>query len=167
MRREVGGDASRPWGRCYRPTTLAGPADGPGKGNDASFDTKNWVWENTLTYKHNWNGKHDLSAMIGQTAQKFTQGIVRLGVKDFEDDRLGYNDLSLGKDVWLNQTTGSSWSMLSYIARFHYGFDNRSLFTFTGRVDGSSKFGTNHKYGFFPSPSFCCTTPATQFPSGL
>lgn len=136
--------------RMYLPSTLAVAADGPGKGNVASFDTKTWVWENTLTYKNAW-GRHSLSAMVGQTAQKFTQNIFRLGVKNFEDDRLGYHDLSVGQDVWLNQTTDSEWSMLSYISRIHYSFDDRYLFTFTGRVDGSSKFGANHKYGFFPS----------------
>ena len=44
--------------------------------------------------------------------------------------------------------------MLSYISRIHYSFDDRYLFTFTGRVDGSSKFGENNKYGFFPSGAF-------------
>lgn len=136
--------------RMYFPNDLAVAVDGPGKGNVASYNTKTWVWENTATYK-NKIGKHDFTAMLGQTAQKFTQNIIRLGVKNFEDNRLGYHDLSVGKDIWLNQTTDSEWSMLSYIGRLHYSYDNRYLVTFTGRVDGSSKFGENHKYGFFPS----------------
>lgn len=148
--------------RMYLPSTLVVAVDGPGKGNVSSFDTKTWVWENTLTYKNSW-GRHNLSAMIGQTAQKFTQSIFRLGVKNFEDDRLGYHDLSVGKDVWLNQTTDSQWAMLSYISRIHYSFDDRYLFTFTGRVDGSSKFGENHKYGFFPSGAFAWRISQEKF----
>lgn len=148
--------------RMYLPSTLVVAVDGPGKGNVSSFDTKTWVWENTLTYKNSW-GRHNLSAMIGQTAQKFTQSIFRLGVKNFEDDRLGYHDLSVGKDVWLNQTTDSEWAMLSYISRIHYSFDDRYLFTFTGRVDGSSKFGENHKYGFFPSGAFAWRISQEKF----
>lgn len=148
--------------RMYLPSTLVVAVDGPGKGNVSSFDTKTWVWENTLTYKNTW-GRHNLSAMIGQTAQKFTQSIFRLGVKNFEDDRLGYHDLSVGKDVWLNQTTDSEWAMLSYISRIHYSFDDRYLFTFTGRVDGSSKFGENHKYGFFPSGAFAWRISQEKF----
>lgn len=136
--------------RMFLPNDIAVSADGPGKGNVSSFDTKTWIFENTLTYKNGWD-KHNLSAMVGQTAQKFNQSIFRLGVKDFEDNRLGYHDLSVGKNVWLNQTTDLQWTMLSYISRIHYSFDNRYLFTFTGRIDGSSKFGTNNKYGFFPS----------------
>lgn len=148
--------------RMYLPTTLVVSVDGPGKGNVASFDTKTWVWENTLTYKNTW-GRHSLTAMVGQTAQKFTQNVFRLGVKNFEDDRLGYHDLSVGKDVWLNQTTDSEWSMLSYISRIHYSFDDRYLFTFTGRVDGSSKFGENNKYGFFPSGAFAWRVSEEKF----
>lgn len=136
--------------RLFLPSDLAVSADGPGKGNVSTFTTKTWVWENTLTYKNVW-GKHSLSAMIGQTAQKFTQSIARLGTKNFEDNRLGYHDLSIGKDVAITSTTDSEWAMLSYISRIHYSYDDRYLFTFTGRVDGSSKFGENHKYGFFPS----------------
>ena len=148
--------------RMYLPTTLAVSVDGPGKGNVASYDTKTWVWENTLTYKNTW-GRHSLSAMVGQTAQKFSQNVFRLGVKNFEDDRLGYHDLSVGKDVWLNQTTDTEWSMLSYISRIHYSFDDRYLFTFTGRVDGSSKFGENNKYGFFPSGAFAWRVSEEKF----
>lgn len=148
--------------RMYLPSTLVVAVDGPGKGNVASYDTKTWVWENTLTYKNTW-GRHNLSAMIGQTAQKFSQNIFRLGVKNFEDDRLGYHDLSVGKDIWLNQTTDKEWAMLSYISRIHYSFDDRYLFTFTGRVDGSSKFGKNNKYGFFPSGAFAWRVSEEKF----
>lgn len=148
--------------RMYLPSTLVVAIDGPGKGNVASYDTKTWVWENTLTYKNTW-GRHNLSAMIGQTAQKFSQNIFRLGVKNFEDDRLGYHDLSVGKDIWLNQTTDKEWAMLSYISRIHYSFDDRYLFTFTGRVDGSSKFGKNNKYGFFPSGAFAWRVSEEKF----
>lgn len=151
--------------RMFFPNDLAVAADGPGKGNVASYNTKTWVWENTLTYKNRW-GKHNLSAMVGQTAQKFTQNVFRLGVKNFEDNRLGYHDLSVGKDVWLNQTTDSEWAMLSYISRLHYSFDDRYLFTFTGRVDGSSKFGDNHKYGFFPSGAFAWRLSEEKFMEG-
>lgn len=162
FRSSLGVDDIYSMDRLYLPTTLAVSADGPGKGDVSNFTTKTWVLENTLTYKDTWD-KHSLTAMVGQTAQKFTQTIFRLGVKNFEDDRFGYHDLSIGKDVWLNQTTDSEWSMLSYLARIHYSFDDRYLFTFTGRVDGSSKFGTNKKYGFFPSGAFAWRISEEKF----
>lgn len=136
--------------RFYLPSDLAVSSDGPGKGRASAYSTKSWSWENTLTYRNEWN-KHNFSAMLGQTAQKMFQDVLRLEIKDFEDDRLGYYDLSLGKEKWLTQTPAQGWAMLSYIGRFHYTYDNRYLITLTGRIDGSSKFGTNKKYGFFPS----------------
>ncbi len=150
LRTQFGTDDIFSTDKFYLPNDLAVSTDGPGKGNVASYTTQSWTWENTLTYRNSW-GKHSFTGVAGQTAQKMTQELVRLGVKNFEDNRLGYNDLSLGKDVWLTQTPASQWSMLSYIGRFHYSYDDRYLLTFTGRVDGSSKFGTNNKYGFFPS----------------
>ena len=45
----------------------------------------------------------------------------------------------------------SSYSLQSYLARINYTYDSRYLLTFTGRSDGSSKFGTSNKWGFFPS----------------
>src|SRR5690625_4717627 len=41
--------------------------------------------------------------------------------------------------------------MNSYFARISYTYDNKYMATFTGRIDGSSRFGTNSKYGYFPS----------------
>ncbi len=41
--------------------------------------------------------------------------------------------------------------MISYLGRVNYTFNNKYLFTLTGRIDGSSKFGANNKYAFFPS----------------
>ena len=160
---QIGIDDIYSMDRLYLPNGLAVAVDGPGKGLVANFKTKTWVLENTLTYNDTWAEKHHFNAMIGQTAQKFTQTAFRLGVKNFEDNRLGYHDMSLGKDVWLTQTTDLDWSMLSYIARIHYSYDERYLFTFTGRVDGSSKFGKNNKYGFFPSGAFAWRVSEEDF----
>ena len=152
--------------KSFIPNNLAVGEDGPGKGDVSDYTTKTWVIENTLTYKNSWK-KHSLNAMVGQTAQKFTQEIVMLGVKNFEDNRLGYHDLSAGTNPWLYQTKDSEWSMLSYIARVHYSYANRYLFTFTGRVDGSSKFGANNKYGFFPSGAFAWRMSEEKFMKNL
>ncbi len=152
--------------KSFIPNNLAVGEDGPGKGDVSDFTTKTWVLENTLTYKDTWK-KHSLTAMVGQTAQKFTQEIIRMGVKGFEDNRLGYHNLGAGGDPWLYQTNDSEWSMLSYIARIHYSYDDRYLFTFTGRVDGSSKFGANNKYGFFPSGAFAWRISEEKFMQDL
>ena len=47
----------------------------------------------------------------------------------------------------------SAYSMISYLARVNYAYDNKYLFTATVRSDGSSRFGKNNKWGTFPSVS--------------
>ena len=50
-------------------------------------------------------------------------------------------------------STETFFSFLSYFGRLNYKFSNKYLFGFTGRVDASSRFGANNRYGFFPSAS--------------
>jgi len=63
--------------------------------------------------------------------------------------------LSLG-DAGQQQNNGGAghWALVSYFGRFNYGFDERFLLTGTVRVDGSSRFGPNNRYGVFPSAAF-------------
>lgn len=114
-------------------------------------DGYTWVWENTLNYNQIFAEKHSFDAVAGITAQKFESTPVVVSRAGIEDGRLGYYSIQEGTKIQLANTAYSSWQMLSYLARLNYGFDSRYLLTLTGRVDGSSKFGTNNKYGFFPS----------------
>ena len=68
-------------------------------------------------------------------------------------------------DVLLNQSLKSAvtmrndnglepWKLFSYYGRINYALKDKYLFTFTGRADGSTKFGTNNKWGYFPSGAF-------------
>lgn len=56
-----------------------------------------------------------------------------------------------------------AWSLNSYFARFNYTLKDRYLFTATGRYDGSSKFGKNNKYAFFPSFAFAWRASEESF----
>ncbi|MDD3968997.1 MAG: TonB-dependent receptor [Proteiniphilum sp.] len=114
-------------------------------------DGYTWVWENTLSYSQIFAEKHSVDAVAGITTQKFESTPVFVSRAGIEDGRLGYHSIQEGTKIQLANTAYSSWQMLSYLARLNYGFDSRYLLTFTGRVDGSSKFGANNKFGFFPS----------------
>ncbi|RLD17692.1 MAG: TonB-dependent receptor [Bacteroidetes bacterium] len=113
--------------------------------------SQSWLWDNTITYHKEWE-KHRLNILGGITAQEFQFedfGGSRQGLPG-ESDELWY--LSAGEiDGQTNYNSAFEWSMLSYLFRTNYTFDNRLLFTATLRVDGSSKFGKNNRYGYFPS----------------
>ncbi len=122
-----------------------------GKGYNVDIKGYTWLMENTLTYKLVFD-KHHFNLLAGQTAQKYVSESAQIAVERFEDERLGYYNLSMGLDKSV-YSGYSSWSMLSGLARVMYDYDNKYYLTFSGRLDGSSKFGTYNKYGFFPSVS--------------
>ena len=107
--------------------------------------------ENTLSYSNKF-GIHDLDAVIGYTAQKSELSRMTTNAIRFDNEMLGYYDLSLGEGVSLNSNQ-SEYTFLSFLGRVNYILMDKYLFTITARRDGSSKFGANEKWGFFPSGS--------------
>lgn len=116
-----------------------------------TVEESSWNWENTISYDQDF-GDHDVDAVVGFTAQELTQeqlGGRRLNVVG-EDESLWY--LSAGQaDGQQNYNTAFDWGILSYLGRVNYTYLDRYLFTATFRVDGSSRFGENRRYGTFPS----------------
>ena len=113
--------------------------------------TESWLWENTITYQKEW-ADHRINILAGMTAQEFqfeNFGGSRTGIPG-ESEELFF--LSAGEiDGQTNFNGGFEWSLLSYLFRTNYVLKDRYLFTVSMRADGSSKFGTNNRYGYFPS----------------
>jgi len=115
-------------------------------------ELNNFLVEALLNYNKTINSVHTLHMVAGATVQQFDERTVGVGTKGFASDVIGTNNLGLGT-VEFN-TAGSYFGrrrLLSYLARANYGFKNKYLFTGTIRADGSSNFGTNNRFGFFPS----------------
>ncbi len=112
-----------------------------------------WILKNYLTYNHTFADKHDFTAMLGQEAQKSAWEGSQVTKKNFASNDIQV--LSEGNDV-TSRTGGwkDAASLASYFGRFNYGYDGRYLLTLTMRADGSSKFGPDNKWGYFPSGSF-------------
>jgi TonB-linked SusC/RagA family outer membrane protein len=122
-----------------------------GKGQNVNIQGYTWLMENTLTYKFNLD-RHHFNILGGQTVQKYVSELASIAVERFDNNRLGYYSLGAAYDKTV--TTGyDTWAMLSGLGRIIYDFDSRYYLTVSGRLDGSSKFGTQYKYGFFPSVS--------------
>lgn len=116
-----------------------------------TFRGRNIVWDNTLTYSKTFENSN-LSVMGGVSMQEFygeTLGGSRRNVPG-ETEEFFY--LSAGpQDFQTNYNGASSWGLFSYLARVNYSLMDRYLVTVNYRVDGSSKFGENNRYGHFPS----------------
>lgn len=118
-----------------------------------TVDGMTWLSEFTFNYKNNFGGRHDIDALAGYTIQEFKSERLFAFALDYPDNRTGYHNLGSALNPQPPASGESSWSILSYLGRINYSFDNKLLVTLTGRLDGSSKFGKNNKYGFFPSAS--------------
>ncbi|GAB3954076.1 TonB-dependent receptor [Spirosoma harenae] len=128
--------------------------DGATLGGRASVgNTQNvgWLNENTLNYTRQLAPRHSLNALLGYTIQGLATENVTANANTFSDDFAEFNNLSAGSSLVAPSSGSSDWRLISYIARVNYGFDDRFLLTLTGRRDGSSRFGPNQKFGFFPS----------------
>ncbi len=96
--------------------------------------------------------KHHLTAMAGYSFENYRARSSSLAGKDFVNETLGNENLAAGNPELYEIENGLSESKLvSGLMRLNYGYDNRYLFTFTARADGSSKFGAGNKWAYFPS----------------
>jgi len=117
----------------------------------ATVDGQSWLTEFTLTYANTIGKRHTYDLLLGNTYQGFHSERLFAFALDFPDNRTGWHSLGSALNPQPSGTSESNWGIKSYLGRINYSFDNRLLLTFTGRVDGASKFGKNNKYGFFPS----------------
>ncbi|SEL53998.1 TonB-linked outer membrane protein, SusC/RagA family [Olivibacter domesticus] len=128
----------------------ASKAPRPAKGVDMRNTDYDWVIENTLNYTKTFGEKHNFSALVGYTTQKHTKNYMNGEARGFANDDI--ETLNAG-NMYALSSTESAYSMISYLSRVNYSYDDRYLFTATLRSDGSSRFGQNRKWGTFPSVS--------------
>ncbi|MDP2338129.1 MAG: TonB-dependent receptor [Bacteroidota bacterium] len=106
------------------------------------------LFENILDYSQTF-GKHAISAIAGMTSQTFKGEDSWLSVKGFPNSSVQtLNAASTATGFGTNKYESS---LLSYLSRVSYAYDDKYLFSANFRRDGSSKFGANNKYGNFPS----------------
>ena len=130
--------------------SLAGSSLG-GTASVGTAQSVGWLNENTLNYTRQLAPKHNLNALLGYTIQGLAAENAVANANTFTNDFALYNNLGAGSTLAAPTSGASDWRLISYLARINYGFDDRFLLTLTGRRDGSSRFGTNQKFGFFPS----------------
>ena len=112
-----------------------------------------WTWQNTITYSRAFAEKHNFSLMVGNTMEEYNGNDLwgyGEGVPNNSEEMREVNAATKNRN-----SGGNSWSnsLMSYISRFSYNYDNKYYFTGTFRRDGSSKFMTNNKWANFPSAS--------------
>lgn len=129
--------------------------EGVGRLFNSDIESGNTLWENYFTYNKEF-GNSTLTALLGYSYQRFDSNN-----KSFEFTGFPTNDL----DLMINNATSASKVVLSnngntvdelqsYFGRINFGIASKYLFTATLRADGSTRFGGDNKYGYFPSAAF-------------
>jgi len=125
--------------------------DQGGVANIRGYTNTYWQSENYLTWNKTINSRQKLTALLGASWNQTTQEMQYAETQNFIDDFFQWHYLQAGSVITQAQSQDYESAMNSYYGRFTYNIDDKYLFTATGRYDGSSKFGANNKYAFFPS----------------
>ena len=166
----IGGDVLNSRYNYFRPSNVPNngnvaplPATSR-EGTDRSIDIFNWLNENTLAYNETFGEKHEIDGLLGFTVQKNMYKMNEANGSNFPTDVIKtINDATVKSGT----SDYTEWSLLSYLGRINYRFDNRYYLTASIRSDGSSRFGKNSRFGYFPSASIAWRASQEKFMSGI
>jgi TonB-dependent starch-binding outer membrane protein SusC len=136
------------YGPNLNPPTLPRPAT-QNSSSHSSYTYISWLNENTLTYSLK-KGDHDVDFLAGYSAQKWGRNYRSINGSNYAGDAIPW---IAGAAVTSGSNNREEWSLASAFGRINYNFRNKYFITGTFRQDGSSRFGENKKYGYFPSVS--------------
>lgn len=135
----------------YSPSDLLNiSANQKGVASIESEQYRYWQQENYLTYKKN-IGIHHINAVAGASWQERIDRTLTGSTQYFSDDYYQQYNLGAGAQPNAPGSNYDRWAIASFFARIGYTVADKYLLTLTGRADGSSRFGADNKYGYFPS----------------
>ncbi|HWJ90218.1 MAG TPA: TonB-dependent receptor [Flavisolibacter sp.] len=122
-----------------------------------------WSSENYLTYNRNIGNKHSFTGLLGLSWQETNIFNIGAASQNFSTDFFQYNNIGAGSQQNPGSSGAARFAFNSYFGRINYSYLNKYLLTVTGRADGASKFGENHKYAFFPSAAVAWRASEEKF----
>jgi TonB-linked SusC/RagA family outer membrane protein len=152
FRTNIGADLSDRTRDTYYPRTTLQGAGLNGRAIRGDLKNTSWLNEYTLNFQRS-GGIHSLQALAGYTRQALNTVRTTADNTNFVSDITGFENIGAGSQTG-GPTVGSGrsgWTLASYLGRVNYTLSDRYLFTVTGREDGSSRFGPDNRWGFFPS----------------
>ena len=109
-----------------------------------------WQSENYFNYNKT-IGDHQITGLLGLSWFENTYDYLNANASKFSSNFYQWNNLGAGTNPPTVGSSNTRGALNSYFARAVYNYKGKYMLTATGRYDGSSKFGTNNKYAFFPS----------------
>ena len=122
-----------------------------GSAAESNLYNSSFLTENVLTYSKTLNERHSLNIIGGVTYQTNLNRRSRVSVNGFANNITENFDLGAAEVVNNPSSSFSDWTLISFLSRVNYTLLNKYLFTASIRADGSSRFGADNKWGYFPS----------------
>lgn len=123
---------------------------GVGTGLNLNESYVNYNWNATLRYAEDF-GVHSFTGLVGTSLQRSENLTFDVSGNGFPSNDL--KTLDSAAEITGGGASISSYAFLGYLSRITYSYDDKYLLTLNGRVDGSSRFGADNQYGFFPAAS--------------
>lgn len=126
------------------------------KNNKATRKTSQgitWSNENFINFSRTFSKKHFLMWTLGQSWQRQESEGFNIDVTRFDTDYFMWNNLGAGAYIGVPGSSYKAINHLSFFTRAIYTYDERFTATFSLRADGSSRFGEDSRYGYFPAAS--------------
>ena len=144
--------------RTYSPTWINGNWNAQGttpgslsNSRRTSLSSNNLLTQGTLTYVKN-IGKHSLDGLLGVSEEAYSEESSDQAQNKLPNDKTWVFDQTRGTTT-INTISGAENALLSAFGRFQYNYDGKYLFAASLRRDGSSKFGPDNRWGWFPAVS--------------
>jgi TonB-linked SusC/RagA family outer membrane protein len=122
----------------------------PNRATNSKSEIQAYTLENLLMFNRIFNEIHLLDATLLHSIQEQSSESNTIEAMGMPSERMLWHDLSAGQ-IRSFDSDQEEWSILSYMARLNYTLREKYLLTITARRDGSSRFGQDRKFGFFPS----------------
>ncbi|MEO0898583.1 MAG: TonB-dependent receptor [Bacteroidota bacterium] len=165
-RTEFGTDLNFSHHHTFYPTFQRGTLFGKSALHKSWNQSYFWINKHLLTFDKQIMPKHHLTVLGGFEAQEGKYDWIYSSRQNLPNNEL--QELTLGDaGNQVNDGGAGHWALLSYFGRANYNFDDRYLLTTTFRVDGSSRFGANNRYGYFPSAAFAWKISNEKFMENL
>jgi TonB-linked SusC/RagA family outer membrane protein len=166
FRTQFGVDMNLNQFRRYFPSYLIDWGYPDGNAYISNSQSTFWQNENYFTYENTF-GINNIKIMAGASWDRFLSNSSSLEAYGFKNDFFKYNNVGVSEKYYHPGSDCYDWSMNSYFFRGNYTYNNKYSLTLTGRYDGSSRFGKDNKYAFFPSVGVSWLVSDEKFMQGL
>jgi len=134
-------------------------------GNSAATTTGDWTIQNTLSYDKVFGKDHNLSLLLGQSAEELRYYKIYAAASGWPYETI--ETLNVATTATSATTNRTSYTNASFFGRANYKYKDKYLLSASLRCDGSSRFGSNSKWGYFPSLSVGWKMNDESFMTGI